>query len=335
MKSKFLYAAFPLLTWQGFIDSYYLYDANPHDSAQRVYTTQAIKDHTFSVNLMMLGARAETSRTHTQLTLQKGDSVDSNYIAEVHQGDKVKFLQEAYFGYKLENDWWIDGGIFLGHIGNESWISKDNWTYTRSMQLDYVPYYASGVRVSGNQWQFHLLNGWQNINENNQGKAIGFQYVWNFPSWVLTSNSQVGHEPFLIRKTSGTRVYQNTHALIVRERLDWKGAFDIGSQNVPSEKRAWLWWAASSQWRYKINSKQNASFRLEYFHDHKGAIAPTGTNGGFRVFGTSLNHDIQWNKSILTRVELKHLQATDKIYPQENKVTSSDNILVMSLGLSL
>ena len=78
---------------------------------------------------------------------------------------------------------WVDGGVFFSHIGQESWISRDNPTYTRSFTAEYTPYYSSGVKLT---WaaspkvtaQLHLLNGWQNISENNERKAVGARVDW-------------------------------------------------------------------------------------------------------------------------------------------------------------
>ncbi len=63
-------------------------------------------------------------------------------------------------------------------MGMESWISRDNPTYTRSLVAEYSPYYQSGVKFT---WapssritaQLDVVNGWQNISENNSGKGAG------------------------------------------------------------------------------------------------------------------------------------------------------------------
>ena len=65
-------------------------------------------------------------------------------------------------------------------MGMESWISKDNPTYTRSLVAEYSPYYSSGVRAI---WQpnptvtarLDLVNGWQNISETNIHKGAGLR----------------------------------------------------------------------------------------------------------------------------------------------------------------
>lgn len=334
MNKNVLFAIAPLIQWQGFVDSYYAWDFNAPPAHERSYTTQQQKHDAFGLNLAMIGAKLEQGRKRGALTIQYGDSVDSNYAAEPKQGEGIKHLQEAYAGIKLNEDVWMDAGIYLGHIGNESWISRDNWSYSRSMQLDYVPYYATGVRFVGKQWQLHLMNGWQNIRENNNGKAIGTQYVWSFGDKALTYNTQVGHEPFLGRGTSGLRTYQNLHLDVPGAKISWKGAWDVGTQNVPGKEKAYVWAATTSQWRWQLSEKWSQAFRLEYFHDQKGAISPTGTSGGFRVFGTSTNFDWYFDEGVLVRFEVKRLQGSDAIYPGRDRSHRTSTIAAASLGLS-
>lgn len=327
MNKNVLFAVAPLVTWHGFVDTYYAWDFNRPETKERSYTTQPLKHDAFGINLAMLGAKVEQGRKRGVLTLQHGDSVDINYAAEPKEGEGLKHLQEAYAGIKLSDEIWLDAGIYLGHIGNESWISKDNWTYSRSLQLDYVPYYATGLRLSGKNWQLHLMNGWQNIKENNSGKAIGTQYVWKFGEKTLTYNTQLGHEPFPGRQTSGTRTYQNLHLEVPGEKVDWKGAVDVGTQK-------YTWGAASSQWRWRFKDKWATAARLEYFHEENGAINPTGVPGGFRVFGTSLNIDHSFEEGALARLEIRRLQSSEEIYPGKDKSHAHDTFVVASMGVS-
>lgn len=333
-KNIWLFAAAPLVQWQGFVDTYYARDFNEPVGQERQYTTQQQRGNAFAINLAMLGAKIEGERKRGALVFQYGDSVDSNYAGEPNQGEGIKHIQEAYAGLKVGENIWVDAGIYLGHIGNESWISRDNWSYSRSLQLDFVPYYTTGVRVSGENWQLHLMNGWQNIKETNQGKAIGTQYVWKLGQNTLTYNTQVGDEVFIGRNTSGLRTYQNLHLEVPGENVSWRGAVDVGSQTVPGKEKAHVWAATSSQWRWRVDEKLFQALRVEYFHDQKGAIAATGTGGGFRVLGVSTNLDYTVEDGVLVRGEVKRLQATDAIYPGERNLNHSSVVLAASVGLS-
>ena len=319
-------------TFHGFIDTYYAWDFNRPDG-QRAYTTQPVEHDAIDINLAMLGGKVETAKRRGVLTFQYGDSVDTNYAGEPNAGEGIKHLQEAYGGFKIGEELWLDAGIYLAHPGNESWISRDNWTYTRSLHSDYCPYYTTGLRLSGNSWQLHVMNGWQLIKENNSGKAVGGQYVWSLQGKTMTYNAQVGHELFPGRQASGLRTYQEGLLEIPGESIDWKGALILGTQQVPGMDKALGWGATSTQWRWRFAEGWSSALRFEYFHDHRGAINPTGTAGGFRVYGTSVNVDHALEEGALARLELRRLAATDQLYPGRRKEHSVDTFVVASLGL--
>jgi hypothetical protein len=116
------------------------------------------------------------------------------------EGDVSRYIQEAAVGVKLTPRLWLDGGIYLSHIGSESWISRDNLTYTRSLIADYSPYYQSGVKLT---WQatpsltaqVNVVNGWQNISETNGHKAVGGRLDWAAsPKVTLSAYNLIGNE---------------------------------------------------------------------------------------------------------------------------------------------
>lgn len=99
---------------------------------------------------------------------------------------------DTYFAY--------DAGIFFSHMGNESWISRDNPTYTRSWVAEFSPYYESGVRATWTappaaRLQLTPVNGWQNISETNSSKAIGVRFEYTLsPSVVFSYDNFIGNE---------------------------------------------------------------------------------------------------------------------------------------------
>ncbi len=150
--------------------------------------------------------------------------------------NSVKHIQEAYIGYRLSRDTWVDAGIYLGHIGYESWISSENWNYTRAMALDYVPYYSAGVRLTTIfsdkfHFQFHVMNGWQNITDQNKDKSFGTQFKFFInPKLMLVANQFAGNEaPSSERRQ--IRYYNNT--IVEWKAFDWLSfalSGDIGVQ---------------------------------------------------------------------------------------------------------
>ncbi|MGH7469382.1 MAG: outer membrane beta-barrel protein [Longimicrobiales bacterium] len=58
-------------------------------------------------------------------------------------------IQEGVVGYYVGDHIWIDVGLYFSHIGTEGWISRGNWTYTRSLIADWLPYDESVSRRPG------------------------------------------------------------------------------------------------------------------------------------------------------------------------------------------
>ena len=121
--------------FDGFVDAYYAYDFNSPPQFDRAYTTQPARSDEFNVNLAYLGATLTDDRVRGRLAFQAGTSVQSNYASEPQVGtvsgpSVSRNIQEAYAGYKLAPSLWLDGGIYLSHVSAESFISRDNLTYT-------------------------------------------------------------------------------------------------------------------------------------------------------------------------------------------------------------
>ncbi|MDE2291086.1 MAG: outer membrane beta-barrel protein, partial [Elusimicrobia bacterium] len=160
------------VSFGGFLDTYYAYDFDRPASRARAFTTQPARHNEFDVNLAYIEAVVAADRVRGRLALQAGNSVQSNYAGEPAVGSVsgpslTRSIQEAWAGYRVTEKLWVDAGICFSHIGMESFISRDNWTYSRSLMAEFSPYCQSGVRASyqfDKDWsaQLHVLNGWQN-----------------------------------------------------------------------------------------------------------------------------------------------------------------------------
>lgn len=334
----------PPIKLGGFLDTYYAYDFNNPKDHEREFTTQPVRHNEFNVNLAYIEAVMNQDNTRGRLALQFGHSVTKNTISEPRKGatsgpQDAKVFQEAFIGRRLGSMTWLDFGIFLGNIGAESWISKDNWTYTRALNLDYVPYYSSGVRLehrfdNKSVVQFQILNGWQNISENNHGKAIGMQYK-NFISQNMTFiyNNFFGDEE-VVSTRPRFRAYHNfIFQWIKDDRWQYLAAFDVGHQSQQYNNGIDGWIATTLTIRRVLNSEQSVAFRMEYYADPHQSNIRTRTSNGFQVSGASLNFDQKLDENFLWRSELRGFYSKDQIYPMGNGSKNSlDGFLVTSFS---
>jgi hypothetical protein len=334
----------PPVQFGGFIDTYYAFDTNTPKDHEREYTTQPVRHNEFNINLAYVEAMIKQETTRGRLALQYGQSVTKNTTGEPKDGATSgsidsKIFQEAYLGKKVSEKTWIEAGIFLGNIGAESWISKDNWTYTRALNLDYVPYYSAGIRIdhainSKESAQLQLLNGWQNMSENNQGKAIGGQYknVIN-DSFTFTYNNFFGDEEVTFSKPR----FRSYHNFIMKwlksDQWQYLFAFDVGTQSQKENDGVDGWIAATTTIRRVLNSTEAIALRAEYYSDPHQANVITTTPNGFQVVGLSMNYDQNLDKNFMWRSEIRGFYSEDKIYPQgSGSKNRLDGFFVTSLS---
>jgi hypothetical protein len=335
----------------GFIDTYYAFDTNKPDNHEREFTTQPARHNEFNVNLAFIDATLKQKKTRGRLAIQHGTAVIKNYSGEPTNGatsgpNDSRYLQEAYVGTRINEKTWIDGGIFLGNIGYEGWISKDNWTYTRALSSEYTPYYSSGVRLEHvlnekQSFQLQLLNGWQNISESNQGKAIGMQYKHQLSDTVIfTYNNFIGDEEVVTSPGNGKfkprfRIYHNfIFQVTASDKWQYAAVFDVGHQSQQDNEGVDGWFVTNFTVRNVLNEKQSLALRCEYFNDRHEANIVTSTPNGFQVVGASLNFDQKLDDNALWRTEIRGFNSKDKIFPRGyNSKSRNDALIVTSLSI--
>ncbi|HMI48132.1 MAG TPA: outer membrane beta-barrel protein, partial [Gemmatimonadaceae bacterium] len=240
------------VSFGGFVDSYYAYDFGRPVNFDRPFTTQAVRHDEFNVNLAYVEVKVSGPRVRGRLALQAGTSVQSNYAGEPAIGtvsgpSLSRFIQEAVAGYQITPSLWVDGGIFLSHIGMENWASRDNLTYTRSLSFDFTPAYESGVKLT---WQatprlsalLTVVNGWQNISENNHDKGVGARLDYaRSPSTTFSYYNFVGNEA----SSSRLRVFNGVGFKSgLTSTFTLQGNVDYGTQQQVTTGSS-SWWAAS------------------------------------------------------------------------------------------
>ena len=321
------------VTFGGFVDGYYAYDFNRPPGHDRVFTTQAQRHDEFAVNLAHVEAKYQSTRARGRLALQAGTSVHANYAGEPDSiagfQNLFPLIQEAYAGIAVTPTLWVDAGIFFSHIGGESWISADNPNYTRSLPAEFSPYYETGVRAS---WQAApslavtavVVNGWQNISENNHDKAAGIRLDWTAsPAVTLSYSNFVGREPHASTGDHDVRFFNDVSARITpSSRVLIIPTFDIGTQDGDT------WYGASLVGRYAVTPTVAVNGRVDRYDDRDGVIAP-----GLRTNGASLGLDVTRGPA-LWRTEVRgFFGAEDAIFPGHDGAKKSDVAAVTSIAV--
>lgn len=331
----------------GFIDTYYGYDYEKPASQDRGYTTSVARSNAFNVGLMYLEASLNSERIRGRGAIQYGTSVNANYLGEANTSKianqaSVRNMQEGYVGFRLAPKLWLDAGIYFSHIGFGNFISRDNWTYTRSMIADFSPYQQAGVKLSYEfgsnlSMQIHVVNGWGNLVETNRDKAVGgFIEYKIFKDLRITysnfaGNEQIKPNPHLIRYFNNLIIYYN-----LTDNIQFALAGDVGHQKKPNSDKAFQqWYGYAFLIRFKLTEQLFTTFRTERFLDSRQIAVTTTSPNGFQVSGGSVNLDYHYDSSLYIRGELKILKSLDKIYEAESGKSQLDRLAVVSLSLKI
>jgi hypothetical protein len=332
------------VTFGGFVDAYYAYDFGRPESIDRFYTTQPARHNEFNVNLAFLEAKLAHDKVRGRLALQAGTSVQANYFAEpgiglFSGGSLSRHVQEAYVGVRLAEGLWVDGGVFYSHIGQESWASRDNPTYSRSFIADYTPYYSSGVKLT---WQasptltahLHVVNGWQNISETNGSKAAGIRLeLAASPNLLLGYSNFLGNElPDSV--SSHVRFFNQGFAKATLGKTTWWLTVDYGRQDTDAVDGA-SWYGGSFIGQVLASPRIAFSARVERYSDPDQIVIATGLPDGFETWSGSIGLDAKIADLALWRIELRGFNSDAPVWPDDTgPLKKSGGFVVTSLGVS-
>jgi hypothetical protein len=322
------------VTFGGFVDTYVAHDFNNPNITSRPYTTQSLYEDQSRINLAMLDVNLNAENVRGRFALQAGDSVKSNYSAE--QDQSWRYIQEATLGTKISDKLWLDAGIYLAHVGLETFNSRDNWNYTRSMVAEFSPYYETGAKLTYQALdsltvQAHILNGWQNISSSAE-PMYGLQF-----NYTPSANTQLIYANILGEQVDAG--FRNFHDFILKQDITdhWSLAFqvDFGMQEQKDQNtESWHGFALLTQ--YKINSKLALGARIDKYNDPHQILVPTISGNSYKVTSLSANIDYEVLNNLLWRNEYRIFLAEDPIFPEDsdNKFSNNDHLIVTGLTYS-
>jgi hypothetical protein len=340
------------VSFSGFADAYIALVSGDRDTRDLFFLTQPGRTHEFNVNLMYVDAKLSGPRLRGRVALQAGTSVHINYAAEPLFGFAggpllARHIQEAVAGYQVVPNLWIDMGIYFSHIGSESWISRDNWTYTRSLIAEWSPYYETGVKATWSPSSkftglVTVVNGWQIISENNDDKGAGIRLDYSPRPYITLSYSNFLGNEFPDTLDDNARFFNDVSARVVfNDRAGILATFDWGTQND------FDWYGYALIGRVKVSDRIAVVGRVERFSDPDQVLILTGLDDGFEVNGLSVGVDFALPggfigfgpaSRFLWRTEFRALPADENVFPRAlfgpARFLDHQNFLVTSFALT-
>lgn len=324
--------------FSGFVDFYYLYDFNnPFPQNRGNYVFAYSSHNELNINLGLIKAAYQSDKVFANLALQTGTYASANYAAEPAV---FRSIAEANVGIKLTEKLTFDAGVFPSHIGVESAINQNCYNLTRSLMADGSPYFETGARLKYNfnsklELSALVLNGWQNIAENNQNKALGAQLMYQ-PTEKITlnysnfyGNEQPLGSPALMRLFHD--FYIQYHNIL--PNLSATVVFDYMTQENLNGGLDEVY-TYSAMLYYKLN-QIGFGGRYEHYNDPMQVINVTGSFNGFQVTSGSVNFDCYIRDGVMWRFEAKNYQSVDAILLTNDPLKNAGNAFLLATSLSM
>ena len=322
-------------TFTGFVDTFYNVNFSQpasHTSGARSWDNL---NNGFELNMVSLALDKpvdKDNRAGYHVSLGFGNQMSaingSEPLAGTLKGKPGwdQYLLEAYFSYlaPVGSGLQIDAGKFVTPMGAEVIPTKDNYNYTRGLLFDYaIPLYHYGVRA---KYAFSpkvsltgfVLNGWNNVLDNNSGKTGAFSLALTPTKKLsITQNYMFGPEqnqPFaggVITADSHWRQLSDTVvAYSATKKLTLQTNFDYGHDTLDTTKAPVYWAGVANYLRYAANSKYAFTVRHEYYNDHDGYT--TGVAQHMQEVTGTFERKIAGH--IISRLEYRHDMSNQPIF---------------------
>jgi putative OmpL-like beta-barrel porin-2 len=322
------------IDFSGLIDGYYSFNANHPASQNNQLRNFDLKANQFSLNMAKLSLEHLPDPVGFRVDLGFGRAFDL-----IHSGEQApeifRYLEQVYVSLKPKEakGFEADFGEFVTSAGAEVIETKDNWNYSRSILFSYaIPYYHFGLRTSmpiGKSFTagFQLVNGWNNIEDNNSGKTIGVTGVFTRPKFTWSNNYYTGPEN--TGTNSGFRnLYDTTLLLTPSDKLNAYINFDYGhARRVLSGIDRWIGVAgavrvAPTKW-FAITP------RAEYYYDATGFT--TGTRQ--KLNEVTVTGEFKMAEGLLTRLEYRRDHSDVPFFDRGQTAAASQNQTTLLVGV--
>lgn len=326
------------VTVEGYIDAYYAYNFNKPAGKDQPYFVSMARDREVNINLAYIDVKYSSSRLRARFVPGFGTYINANYAAE---NGSLKNIVEGSVGIKLstKRNIWLDAGVFGSPYTNESAISKDHLAYTRSFAPEYVPYYLTGAKLTIPLSQkinayFYLLNGWQQIQDQNDKMAGGTQVEYRPTDFLLLNwDTYIGDERSASDTTVGTRYFTDLYMIYSKGKFSATSCFYVGAQQQTESKNGY-WWQANFIARFNVTDKLSLTGRVEHFSDPQGVqIVPLTGEKGFRTSSSSLGLNYKLAENILLRLEGRTFFSDKPVYSRNSALVKDSSTITSNITI--
>ncbi len=334
------------IDFSGLVDGYYTWNANhPASGTNGLYNFDTAANQ-FSLNMAKLTMSHSADPIGFQVDFGFGHAFDMINGID-NNGLRTKNIEQAYVSWKpkgKDSGFQMDFGKFVTSAGAEVIESHANWNYSRSLLFSWaIPYYHMGFRMTETKGHFtggfQLVNGWNNVEDNNSGKTLGF--VGNFTSSKVSWMNNYYTGPENPGTNTGWRnLYDTTLLFTPTGKFNAYVNFDYGQNRSGSGPSAFTakWYGVALAGKFQMNDHNAITPRYEWFKDRDnnqgtGMVCKTGKEcDALQEF--TLTYEYKWTQGLLARVEYRHdWSALPQPFFQRGSVGTSDHQDTFTLGV--
>jgi hypothetical protein len=272
-----------------------------------------------------------------------GKAADTFFAAEPNGGAEIqKHLLQAYMTVK-PTGWGgvqFDFGKFVTSAGAEVTESHLNWNYSRGFLYANGPFYHFGARMTAPVGShatvgYQLLNGWNNVDDNNSGKTHGLTLAVTSSKVNWFNTYLVGPEKAdtklddggLIKNKGIRNFYDTVLVFNPNGKMQALASFDYGHEANPGD-RASKFYGFEVAARAPIGGGWAFSPRYELYRDNAGII--TGAVQKLQEFTATLEYKMA--EGFVTRFEYRRDWSNVPYYDRGNELASSKHQNTLEAG---
>jgi hypothetical protein len=324
----------------GILDGYYNFDANHPDDGDTQLRNFDIRANTVSLTEAKIVLAHDPAPFGIRADVGFGSALDVMHPSNP-SGTGLKYVEQMFVSLKPAKwkGFQADFGQFVTSAGAEVIESADNWNYSRSLLFALaIPYYHFGLRTSMPVTStitagVQVVQGWNNIFDNNSGKTIGITAVQAKKYYTLSGNYYVGPE-----NNNTDHGYRNlidsTLLLTPTAKFNAYINYDYGQNRNANATNTGIgslehWQGIAGAVHLQATSKITATVRAEYFSD------PNGFSTGLvqKLNEVTLTGDYLVHTGILVRAEYRHDDSNQQYFVQHDNPTLAKDQSTFELSL--
>lgn len=334
------------IDFSGLVDGYYTYNFNHPASGNNQLYNFNVKANQFSLNMAKISIAHSPDPIGFQVDFGFGRAFDIIANAGERQPEIWRYIEQAYGTWKPASAKGLqfDFGKFVTSAGAEVIETNSNWNYSRSLLFAWaIPYYHFGLRTSfpvGKHFTggVQVVNGWNNVEDNNSGKTVGLTGTFTTRKFAWTSTYYGGPENPGTNK-GWRHMYDTVLLLTPSSKFNAYINFDygqnrnfsiIGTVPVAGVPALSKWYGVAGALHFQFNDKWAFTPRFEWLADPQGFATGTGVRQSLKE-GT-ITGEYKMLEGLLARLEYRHDWSNRPFFQRGATLSTNESFSANYLG---